>query len=546
VTKVSGKERWRWESVAALAVAVALFGSIGVIFSDASARMLERPQERGTALAAEPRAPEPKPSRTEAGASAAEGAGAAEPGVPETASSRTEAGEGAAESAGAAEPRVSETASSRTEAGEGAAESAGTARPQEQPLQPLIDRAPAGGTLELPPGTYAGPVVVDKPLRLLGGGRVTIVNSSDRPAIELTADDSALDGMTIVDGQRRGDAAAVLVTGSGNRLTDLQIETQATGILLRGAHRNELTRIRVDSGFSREQTANPYFYMEQGNGIDLRGSHRNTIQESRISGKHDGIYLENSESNRVADNWVGWSRYGYHTMFCHATELIGNRGEANVTGAMVMGEKGTRVVGNIFTKQNENVNSQGLLLYEVQEGVVEGNHLEGNRVGLYVELTSGTRFTGNTVQYNFIGLQMKNAKHNEITRNQWISNVIQAESGQSEDNAVSGNYWDNFRGLDLQGEGRSSLPYRMSPLFFRLTRETPAFQLFFQSPGMMLLETVLQSDPGDWLTDDAPLMQPIAQGMPYRATSPLGLVWLCAGMLFFSGLVIYATGVRKK
>jgi hypothetical protein len=43
-----------------------------------------------------------------------------------------------------------------------------------KPFQALVDAAPAGSTLKPPPGTYAGPVRLDKPLVIDGGGQVTI------------------------------------------------------------------------------------------------------------------------------------------------------------------------------------------------------------------------------------------------------------------------------------------------------------------------------------------------------------------------------------
>ena len=42
------------------------------------------------------------------------------------------------------------------------------------PLQPLIDAAKPNETIRPAPGVYAGPVTIDKPLTLDGGGKVTI------------------------------------------------------------------------------------------------------------------------------------------------------------------------------------------------------------------------------------------------------------------------------------------------------------------------------------------------------------------------------------
>ena len=42
------------------------------------------------------------------------------------------------------------------------------------PLQPLIDATPAGGTLRPAAGLYAGPVVIERPMVIDGGGKVSV------------------------------------------------------------------------------------------------------------------------------------------------------------------------------------------------------------------------------------------------------------------------------------------------------------------------------------------------------------------------------------
>ena len=44
-----------------------------------------------------------------------------------------------------------------------------------KPLQELVDNAPVGSVLKPPPGNYSGPVVIDKPLTIDGGGKVVDV-----------------------------------------------------------------------------------------------------------------------------------------------------------------------------------------------------------------------------------------------------------------------------------------------------------------------------------------------------------------------------------
>ena len=56
------------------------------------------------------------------------------------------------------------------------------------PLQPLIDATPEGETLIPPPGVYAGPVVIERPINLDGQHQVSIDNGGKGSVIILKTD----------------------------------------------------------------------------------------------------------------------------------------------------------------------------------------------------------------------------------------------------------------------------------------------------------------------------------------------------------------------
>ena len=72
------------------------------------------------------------------------------------------------------------------------------------PLQARIDAAVAGSTVEVEPGEYAGDLVVDKPLRLVGRGRPRLLGSGKGSVVRVRADDVTVEGCAI-DGRRGGD-----------------------------------------------------------------------------------------------------------------------------------------------------------------------------------------------------------------------------------------------------------------------------------------------------------------------------------------------------
>lgn len=428
------------------------------------------------------------------------------------------------------------------------------------PLQPLVDQAMPGTTIDIPPGLYTGPVIIDKPLTLKGNGKVQIQRAGEGPVLVIVANGVSLSGIEITDKTASPKESTVYVEGSDNELNHVQIHTRGIGIQLREAHRNRLEHIHVDSIADSEQNransgAKPEqkpesgrsSFFQKGNGIDLWGSHDNIIRFSTISGVQDGIYIESSESNHLEKNLVTRSRYGYHLMFTKNSRLIENEGEGNVVGAMVMQTEGTQVIGNHFTKQYENVNSQGILIYNVKNAVVKENHIEENRIGIRVEQASGNQIASNFVAHNFVGLQLIRTNDNLFRHNQLISNVIQAQNLQSGTNDIRENYWDDAKTLDFTGDGKSDLPYRIQPFFLAMVEAAPPFQLFFQSPGMMFLEG-LAGHSGDTrqVSDNAPLIRPIHSSLPsgserQGATGLAGIM-----MLLLSILIIYKLGVRRK
>jgi len=369
-------------------------------------------------------------------------------------------------------------------------------------LMERISRAQPGDTIVLAPGFYEGPVVIDRPLvlRASGEGEAVLRNESPQPALTIVAADVTVTGIVIED-EARKEAPTVLVTGRGALLHDLRIRTGSDGIVIRDADGVRVSGCVVEWAPAGVRTA------DKGNGIDLFNAHGAELAGNVVRDVHDGIYIENSDDVMVTGNRIENSRYGIHTMYANRTVIRGNAGHRNVTGAMVMAARNSEIAGNTFTKQSENVHSQGILLFDAHDTRVTGNLAEGNRVGLYVELSTNNYFSQNRILNNYIGLQLIESENNLLTENLFAGNVAHATAKDSTANNLDGNYWDTFRGLDTDGDGRSEMGYAINPFFQGLTAKRPAFQIFFQSPGMVFLEGLYQADKGTWTQDGSPLME---------------------------------------
>ncbi|OXS60007.1 hypothetical protein B1A99_10810 [Cohnella sp. CIP 111063] len=371
-------------------------------------------------------------------------------------------------------------------------------------LQPIIDAAKSGSEIVLPAGSYSGPAIVDKPLTIRGEEGATVYGTEGKTVLTVRADRTAVRGIKIVsDGTN--DVAAIAVEADDVVVERTTIESSGLGISLRDADRATVAGNAVyPATDAAGSAAGPA--ARTGNGIDLYDSHDAAIRDNEVHGMKDGIYLEKSHRAVIEANRIYRSRYGIHCMYTDGTLIKGNEGEFNVTGAMVMGVRDAVVTDNSFRKQSENVHSQGLLLFDVQTSRVERNTFEGNRVGIYMELSSNNSLEGNDVLRNFVGVQFLESSDNAFSGNVFLANVIEAQATDSIGNRLANNYWDAAQALDKNGDGLSDLRYAINPFFERAADRTPAYQLFFQSPGMTFLSGLFTADAGEWASDSAPLM----------------------------------------
>jgi len=428
-----------------------------------------------------------------------------------------------------------------------AARSSATAAPSGPAgIQTMIDSAEDGDVLTIPAGIYEEQIIVDKSVWIVAEGEVTLIGNGEAPVLHVVADEAAIEGFRIEQASAGTDAPAVLVSADRAVLRALDIRTRASGILLRQANHSRLVgnTIRPFTG-EGESTANGDRVY---NGIDAYDSHDNLIEGNSIAYMNDGIYLESSDRNVVRRNHVDHSRYGIHGMFSEGIVVTENDGEANTTGAMVMGVEGAEVASNTFVKMNESVNSQGILLFEVNRSRIADNQVEGNRVGLYIELSSGNEFRNNRVIRNFVGIQLLESEHNRFEGNDAIGNVIDVEATDSLNNRLTRNYWDAYQGIDTDGDGAGNLRYAVNPFFRKLTSETPSYQLFFHSPGMLFLESMFAAGQSDWTFDDEPLMKPSSmREQEYARDGEGGAAFAAAAvMLAVSLLLLYYYGGRRK
>ncbi|MCY0886451.1 MAG: right-handed parallel beta-helix repeat-containing protein, partial [Firmicutes bacterium] len=390
-------------------------------------------------------------------------------------------------------------------------------------------RAPTGAVIRLAPGAYRGPLHLTRPFTLTGGGRVTLTAPpGGGAAVTITASEVTLSGIRILDPDPA--ATAVVIRGRDDRVRDCRIVAAGRGVLVAGGAGVTLSGLDIRPPAGR---------VAAGDGVDLEDDRRDTVRRCSIRDMRWGVYVGDGYRDRIVGNRIAGSSYGIHLMFSQGTQVTANRFRRDLIGILVMEDSGSTVTGNQVTGNRGSSDAADLELYAALHDRITGNLLEGGRVGLFADNAVDDRIRANRIIGNFLGLRLSAASGNTISGNLLAGNVVEAEALASAGNRVAGNYWDGFQGLEVTGGSRSALPYRASPLLLALREAVPAYQVFFQAPGLQLLQSLFATGARHWLTDPAPLLHPPAGTVPPIPRRPLaagaaGLVLLMAGLGSFA------------
>jgi len=194
--------------------------------------------------------------------------------------------------------------------------------------------------------------------------------------------------------------------------------------------------------------------------------------------------------------------------------------------------------------------------------IAENNLFVGNRVGLQID-NSPSRvdvqhvYRGNVFAYNDVGVAFTpSVERNNFTGNTFLDNLEQVGllgGGDFKGNDFTyegrGNYWSDYRGFDLDGDGVGDVPYHAQSLFENLMDREPRLRLFLFSPAQQAVEMAARAmpivRPKPKVTDDAPLMSPIAASVTPREPASTAGLWSASLILLGGGASIVTGGVTR-
>ncbi|MCL4222111.1 MAG: nitrous oxide reductase family maturation protein NosD [Phycisphaerales bacterium] len=432
-------------------------------------------------------------------------------------------------------------------AGEGTPES--QARPVSD-IVALIEAAPAGATVDVPPGLYRGSLRVRRPVVLLGHGQVTIDGGGQGNVVELLAPNITFQGFTV-----RGSGSGVDREPAGIRaetgpviIAENRLEDVLFGIDLRTAS-NSVVRNNVVVGKDMDPG-------RRGDAICLWSSHECVVEGNRVRQARDMVFWY-SENVDVRNNEVSDSRYGLHFMYSHNTTLRDNHVWGNSVGVYLMYSNAITLIENTM-ERNRGPSGYGIGIKECDDVEIRSNRIIANRVGVYVDnapLSQGAfgRVHQNLIAYNEVGMLMAPSNHSQQTWNNGFIENEQQVATNGRGNLLAnefhvdgrGNYWSDYAGFDRAGDGRGDVAYVSQSLFEDLMAREPNLRLFMHSPAQQAIEFTARALPvmlpQPNFVDEHPLMTP--PQVPGRTVSPgptgrMGA--LCAGLLVAGALVMLA------
>lgn len=353
-------------------------------------------------------------------------------------------------------------------------------------IREAIAHARSGDTIAIQHGTYVeGPLVIDKPLTLIGRDQPVIDGKGEGNVLVIRADDVTVDGVTITHGGQSyvAEFAGIRVEDADRCVIRNNIIRESTyGVYLAKAHACTVENNRIE-GHAISEVAG-------GNGVHLWYSTQITIRGNTVTGHRDGLYLEFSTDSLIADNVATDNiRYGLHFMYCHRNRYLRNTFRANQTGVAVMYSRNIVMTGNRF-ENSWGRTSYGLLLKDITDGVIEDNTFQANTVGIVADAVSRNRFSRNTFRNNGWALTiLGNADTNVFSENDFIDNFFSvATNARTSQNQFAENYWSNYRGYDLDHDGWGDVPFRPVAIFSLWVSRYPELVALLDSPAIQFLE----------------------------------------------------------
>jgi nitrous oxidase accessory protein len=358
----------------------------------------------------------------------------------------------------------------------------------DQPLQPLIDAAPAGSVLLVPAGTWRGPVTIEKPLTVDGAHAATLTNEGHGTVITVRAEGVRLRNLRVTGSGASHDAmdSAIVIERDDVRVEHCTLDDVLFGVFVKGANRalvcgNTITSKREDHSL-------------RGDSVRVWNGTGNRVWGNDVLDARD-VTLANARDNVVAHNRIRGGRYGLQLVFAPRNVLEDNFLDGNLTGVAVLYSNNVELRRNVV-QHSRGVSGAGLAFKESGQCIVEDNAIVHCAVGAKTNAPTSPEaiitFRRNRFAHNIAGMDFygENGGHlvhdNRFERN--LAQVTVSGAMSARGNEWRGNAWDDFEGFDRDGDGVGDGPYELYAFADRIWQEEPKASFFRNAPALELLD----------------------------------------------------------
>ena len=376
-----------------------------------------------------------------------------------------------------------------------------------EPLQDAIEQAGSGDSLMLQAGVHKGPVVIDRPLSLLGEPAAIIDGQGVGRVVTVAAPDVTLRLLTI---RNSGDSLAtedsgVFVTPEGDRalVEENLLEGNLIGVYLKGP---DDARVRNNKIIGSK---NPHVN-DRGNGVQLWNTPGSIVEGNDISFGRDGIFVTTSRNNVFSDNVLRDLRFAVHYMYTNDSTVRGNDSSGNHVGYALMYSNGLNIRNNISDHDRD----RGLFLNYANDSAISDNRVIGAEKCFFIYNANMNQVSDNYFSSCDIGIHFTaGSEGNDVHGNAFVENRTQVKYVGTRYIEWSldgrGNYWSDNPAFDLDDNGIADQPYRPNDMVDQLVWRHPLAKLLLNSPAMQVLRWAQSEFPSlhpGGVTDSAPLM----------------------------------------
>lgn len=170
-----------------------------------------------------------------------------------------------------------------------------------------------------------------------------------------------------------------------------------------------------------------------------------------------GILLGHSSKNSIIGNNITNYEWGIGVTHSDNNTISKNKITNNFRGLDFTASENNTVTGNYIAN-----NTDGIALENMYNSIVENTITNNSDIGIFLNGAGYNNIIGNNITNNRLGISVSICYNNVIYHNNLVNNTNHVETDDSDgvwDNGEEGNYWDNYTGIDNDGDGIRDTPY---------------------------------------------------------------------------------------